>query len=150
MPRWLSTLLLANALLYGVIGAHELSGCAAAIPLIHQIATVVAQVTGVVDLIESQARSASEAGLLPPDVARRITALRVAIVDINDAAQASPAVYEAAVARFERLYAELLPVVAPLGVRPKPLDGRLGAAREPGTVMVPTSGELGELLREPR
>jgi hypothetical protein len=103
----------------------------------------------VVDLIDSQARSASEAGLLPLDIAKRITAVRAAVTRINDAARQGPAAYEAAVAEFERLYAELVQVVAPLGVAAKRPVGRL-AAPPPGTVVVPTAGELGYRLRAVR
>jgi hypothetical protein len=121
-------------------------GCAALPGIITQVASVIAEITGVVDLIDSQAQTASESGLLPAEVAKRITAVRAAVARINDAARQGPAAYAAAVAEFERLYADLVRVVEPLGVRARPLDGRLSAAA-PGTVQVPPAGELGARLR---
>ena len=125
------------------------ASCAAIplVPLVTKVATVIAQITGVVDLIESQAQVASGTGLLPPQVAKAITAVRDVVTRINDEARRSPASLESVIAEFERLYADLVQVVAPLGVRAVPSGGRLSAP-PPGTVQVPTTAELGELLRE--
>src|SRR5690349_14977101 len=101
--------------------APAVHGCASLPGIIARVATVVAKITGIIDLVESQATVASGTGLLPPEVARRITAVRAVVARLNDAAQASPAAYALAVAEFERLYAELTEVVAPLGVRVSPV-----------------------------
>lgn len=124
-------------------------GCAAAIPLITQVASVVSSIVGTVDLIESQVRSASDAGLLPPDVADRATKVRALLDQLADAARQSPEAYAALVPAFERAWSDLTAIVAPFGVRAAPLGGRLGGAA-PGTVQVPTASELGARLREAR
>jgi hypothetical protein len=117
-------------------------GCAAALPLVTAVAGVIAEITGIVDLVDAQVQAS---GVLPPDVAKRIAAVRAAVVRLNDAARLGPAAYQIAVAEFERLYAELVQVVAPLGVAARPAAGRLAAA-PPGVVFVPTARELRDRL----
>lgn len=133
--------LLCALLLVALVPTVE--GCAAAIPVVTAVATVVSEVASWLDVIDAKA---SETGALPPEVAARLAAVRAVVARLNDAARQGPAAYQAAVAEFERLYADLLRVVAPLGVRPLDAGGRLAAAA-PGTVAVPSAGELGARLR---
>lgn len=124
--------------------APLVGGCAAALPIITTVASVITEVAGWLDLIESQA-STSDA--LTPELKARLKALRAAVQRISDAARLSPAAYAVAVQEFERLWADLLVVVGPLGVRTAAPDGRLSASPT-GGVQVPPAAELGARLRE--
>ena len=118
-------------------------GCAAAIPIVTAVASVISEISSWVSAADAQAQST---GALPPNYAAALSALRVAIAHLSDAAQQGPAEYAKVVATFERLYADFTAITAPLGVRVAPAQGRMGAA-PPATVQVPSAGELGARLR---
>lgn len=128
-------------------GAPAAVGCAGALSAIPAVASAVTEVLDWIGVIERGATAASDAGLLPPEVAARVKRARELAEKLEAEAQKGPAAYQAAVDAWERAYAELTAIVAPLGVRAvAPEQRRLGAPA--GVRYVPTGGELGARLRE--
>jgi hypothetical protein len=146
MSRCLFSLLLAISL--ACVPATGGTGCAAALPLIHQIATVVADVTAALE----QARGAVETfpGLDPAQRAAALEAIRRATIlrdAVRAAAQTADSVadkdYLAAVDALLVAVQEVYELTRPFGVAPAPAVERkkLGASR-PGHVLVPPVDEL--------
>jgi hypothetical protein len=140
MPRSLVALLAALLLSCGLVPAYS---CAAALPAVIAAADVVTEVLDWIGVIE---RTASQSGLLPPDVQALVDRARRAAEALEPAADKGVEAYLAAVEAWERAYAELTAATAPMGVRAVPAEQRrLGAA--PGQQAVPTASELGARLR---
>ncbi len=145
MPRLIVSALAAFALLCAPAGV---AGRAGALPLIHTIATVVADVTAALE----QARGAVETfpGLDPAARATALEAIRRASI-LRDAVQAAAQTadsvndkdYAAAVQSLLVAMGEVYELTRPFGVLAAPAIERrkLGASR-PGHVLVPTTDEL--------
>lgn len=131
------------------------SGCAGALPLIHSIATVVADVTGALDVVEDVVHSRPDADpALVKRVDDAIAKARALVEVVRAAAQAGQSAstrdYAAAVNALLDAYDAVTDAAKAFGVLQAPAitRGRLGATA-PGVVTVPTTEELrAGLLRE--
>jgi hypothetical protein len=139
---------LATALMALVlITTAPLGGCAAVFPIVTAVASVIAEIVGKVDRVESHIRALSDEGVLPADVADKAQVVRAILDQLHDAARQSPQAYAALVAEFEKRWAELVAAAGRFGVRAGPADERLAATPGGVTVHVPPAGELGARLR---
>lgn len=154
MRRWNLRLFAALALLCAATAG--VASCAAAIPLIHDVATVIADITGALDQAEAVARQASVDPALAARALDLIAKARQGVDVVSAAGRAAEDAadhdYGAAVAGLLATYDELTDLLRDLGLRQAPLAvrKRLGAA-PPYVHLVPTTDELrAELMREAR
>ncbi|HMI91694.1 MAG TPA: hypothetical protein VK509_10050 [Polyangiales bacterium] len=137
--------------------AVPLASCAGLmplVPLIHDVATVVADVTGALDAAESVARQPG----VDPELAARALDLIAKARQANDVVRAAAKTaelatdrdYAAAVAELLRTYDAVTALLRDLGLRQAPLQvrSRLGAAPA-GTRLVPTTEEIRAGLLRP-
>ncbi len=145
MPRTIVSLLAAFALLCAPAGV---AGCAGALPLIHDVATVVADITGALDQAEAAVRAHETVD--PALAAKALDAIAKArkLVEVvrasaRTAEAASDQQYGAAVAALLEAYQAVLDAARSFGVlaAPAATRGRLGAAPA-GVALVPTTDEL--------
>lgn len=146
-----------RALALTCVLALLVSACAAAIPFIHHVATIVADLTGALDEVESQVRARPSAD--PALVARVLDAIekarktaRVVQAAADTAEGVSSKDYLAAVDALMDAYDAATELGKEFGVLQAPREqrARMGASRA-GIALVPTAGELrARLLREPR
>lgn len=126
-------------------GIPSVLGCAGAIPLIHQVATVVSEITGVLDGIEAQVEQAP-AGIDTSKVLSALKTARKALTVVQAAARsgesASSQDYVTAVDALMDAYAAVLDLARDFGVMAAapPDRARFGAA--PGKLLVPGNAEL--------
>lgn len=121
------------------------SGCAAAIPIIHQVATVVSEITGVLDGIEAQVEQAP-AGIDTSKVLSALKTARKALTVVQAAARSGQDVaskdYVAAVDSLMDAYAAVLDLARDFGVMAAPAIDRARMGAAPGKLLVPGNAEL--------
>jgi hypothetical protein len=124
------------------------SGCAAAIPLIHEVATVVADITGALDQIEVAVQARPNAdpavvNLVTDAVAKAKTALAVVQAAARAGADVASKDYVAAVTSLLDAYDAATEAAKAFGVLQAPAAqrARLGTSG-PGHTLVPTTAEL--------
>lgn len=131
------------------------TGCAAAIPFIHDVATVIADVTGALDAVEAQVKSRPDADAdLVRTVVDAIAKARKALLVVQAAARTAESVsskdYVSAVDALLEAYDAVTALAKELGVLQAPASTRSRLGGPPGVQLVPTTGELrADLLREP-
>ena len=131
-------------------------GCGGAlIPIIHEVATVVAEVTGAIDAVEAAVHSRADAD--PALVARADDAIKKAraLVEVvrasaKTAKSASDGNYVAAVKALLDAYDSLTDAAAAFGVQQAPLAqrSRLGAGGSDRTLVSTTDELRADLLRD--
>lgn len=137
--RTITTILLCTLL------ALPLASCAAALPFIPMVATVVSEIASVLDGIESQVEQAP-AGIDTSKVLSALKTARKALTVVQSAANAGEGIaskdYVAAVDALMDAYAAVLDLARDFGVMAAapPERAKLGAA--PGKLLVPGSAEL--------
>jgi hypothetical protein len=129
--------------------ALPVASCGPLIPLIHEVATVVADITGALDAVEAQVKARQDDAdpALVTKVVETLAKARKALTVVQAAARTAESVsnkdYLAAVDDLLTTYDALTEAARAFNVMQAPVAkrSRLGAAA-PGTVLVPTSREL--------
>jgi len=135
-------------ILASMLALAPLPGCGAGgLAAVVTAVNVIAQIADLVGTVEQHVSAASADGLVPPEVAERIAAVRRALDVVRDASERGPAAYEIAVAEFERVWAELAKVVRPFGVVAGELQGDRLSAHHGPTLEVASGEQLGAALR---
>lgn len=117
-------------------------GCAAVVPIIAAVASVVTEITSVLNAIEGKVP-----GAIPDDLHAALAEAKASLVALQAAAHAKGGVaskeYAAAVEHALEAYQRVVNLAQVLGVRaaPEAERGRLGAVRG-GPLLVPPSSEL--------
>jgi hypothetical protein len=134
--------------------AAPLTSCAGLMPLIHDVATVVADVTGALDAVEHQVEARADAD--PQLVATVIAAIakaRAALRVVQAAARATDSVvskdYLAAVDALLDAYDAVTQLAKSLGVLQAPARARARLGGPPGVTLVPTAAEIRADLLQP-